>query len=506
MKVFLRTVAASLGMTTLCLLWVVGPLASPARNVIYHWSGPPATIFVPVILDFVGCWLLLGVLFVLGERYQPFRLYLWTCIPLLLPWILLKNATVLGVISIPTWASWLLLASSLIALPLRLTLWRRALQLFFEPLQGFMYTLFCFAAVPGLIMLCQLLWFWPQARGLNSEGSGRPVPRAALSGSTGPRVIWILFDELSYSQVYEQRYPGLKLPAFDQLASQGTIFTHVIPAGFHTEEVLPALMTGRPVDRISSSAAGLLSTHTTGGSWKKFDQHQTVFQDAVDAGYRAGIAGWYNPYCRILPDVLDRCFWAYSQPMVNHMNSSFSVRENLIAPFRTLGDEPLRLHLEEFRELSQAADAMLHDPSLNFILLHMPIPHPMGIYNRAAGNFAIEPTSYIDNLALADLYLAHVRDALERSGEWDSSTIIVMGDHSWRTHLWMKTGGWTAEDQRASHGGQFDDRPAYIVKLPYQHRPARIDSPVEALRTRQMVDAMIHGKISDADGLAAWAR
>ena len=46
-----------------------------------------------------------------------------------------------------------------------------------------------------------------------------------------PRVIWILFDELSYQQVYERRLPGLQLPAFDALAAQATVFTHAVPAG-----------------------------------------------------------------------------------------------------------------------------------------------------------------------------------------------------------------------------------------------------------------------------------
>jgi arylsulfatase A-like enzyme len=150
---------------------------------------------------------------------------------------------------------------------------------------------------------------------------------------------------------------------------------------------------------------------------------------------------------------------------------------------------------------------MLQDSFLDFILLHLPVPHPWGIYNRATGNFATEHASYIDNLALADRYLAHVREVLERNGEWDTSTIILLGDHSWRTQLiWLKSEGWTPEDQLASRGGQFDDRPAYIIKLPYQRRSARIDSPFEAVRTRQLLDAIIQNKITSPESLSAWAR
>jgi hypothetical protein len=107
---------------------------------------------------------------------------------------------------------------------------------------------------------------------------------------------------------------------------------------------------------------------------------------------------------------------------------------------------------------------------------------------------------------LADAYLAHVRELLEQRGEWDSSAIVVMGDHSWRTEMiWMRTAYWTAEDQAASHGGHFDDRPAYIVKLPHQSEAARVDAPFAATRTRALFDGILDGSIRSAAELSAFA-
>ena len=37
------------------------------------------------------------------------------------------------------------------------------------------------------------------------------------------------------------------------------------------------------------------------------------------------------------------------------------------------------------------------------------------------------------NLALCDDYLGHVRKELEDNGTWDSTTLVLMGDNSWRT-------------------------------------------------------------------------
>jgi arylsulfatase A-like enzyme len=169
--------------------------------------------------------------------------------------------------------------------------------------------------------------------------------------------------------------------------------------------------------------------------------------------------------------------------------------------------EDKKFHQIDYRDLFTAADTLLTNPSASFTFLHMPVPHPPGIYDRKKAALTTGSSSYIDNLALADQYLAHVRLVLEQRGEWDSTTIVVMGDHSWRTQLvWIKWDGWTREDQVASHGVQFDDRPAYIVKLPNQQQPARIDDRFEAIRTRALFDGIMSNRIKTPEDLAAWVR
>ena len=104
--------------------------------------------------------------------------------------------------------------------------------------------------------------------------------------------------------------------------------------------------------------------------------------------------------------------------------------------------------------------------------------------------------SYIDNLALADLYLGHIRELLESQGQWDSGVVMVMGDHSWRTDLiWKSSAGWTEEDEAANRDAAFDDRPAYVVKMPNQHDAARVDGTFDAIHTRALMDAMMRGRV-----------
>jgi hypothetical protein len=108
-------------------------------------------------------------------------------------------------------------------------------------------------------------------------------------------------------------------------------------------------------------------------------------------------------------------------------------------------------------------------------------------------------------LNLADHYLAHVRSILQKRGEWDSSIILVMGDHSWRTRaIWAASATWTPEENAASDGGKFDDRPAYILKLAHQRQAFRIDDSYPILRTRALLDAIMNHTIRSPQDLVHW--
>ncbi|MEO6910882.1 MAG: hypothetical protein ABI158_08160, partial [Edaphobacter sp.] len=256
--------------------------------------------------------------------------------------------------------------------------------------------------------------------------------------------------------------------------------------------------------------------------WEAFDPHKTVFQDALNAGYSTAVAGWYNPYCRILAPVLDRCFWTFQLPYPGGMVLERPISRNILLPLVRRIHAAISLlshpsaglpkdtlegdqHIADYLELRKAGDSMLADADASFVLLHMPIPHPEGIYDRRNTTLSSIGGSYVDNLALADAYLAHVRGLLQQRGEWDSSTIVIMGDHSWRTSfIWSKMEGWTAEDNAASHGGQFDDRPAYIVKLPQQQHALRIDAPFKAIHTRSLLDALLTDQFHNAKDLKIW--
>ncbi len=171
-------------------------------------------------------------------------------------------------------------------------------------------TILVFAGLFGVFILSQL------AFAAGSPPPGQFPLNQSLAVTTQPhRIIWIVFDELSYQQTFGRRFPGLQLPAFDALAATATNFTQAQTFDLRTQVVLPGLFTGQTYDDMKTTPAVELSVHNADtGQWQIFDQHNTVFQDALNAGYNTAIAGWYNPYCRIVPAVVDNCYWTSASP------------------------------------------------------------------------------------------------------------------------------------------------------------------------------------------------
>jgi hypothetical protein len=125
-----------------------------------------------------------------------------------------------------------------------------------------------------------------------------------------PLLVWIIFDELSHDQVFEHRAADLNLPNFDALRSQSTLFTDTQPAGYHTVQIIPSLLTGKTVDGIRYNFHNRLWVHHENESgWVPINGADTVFGDAQAAGWRTAAVGWYNPYCAIYSSAIQNCFW-----------------------------------------------------------------------------------------------------------------------------------------------------------------------------------------------------
>jgi Sulfatase len=513
------------GVATLCSLSTLGLIVAPNHDAIYHLDGPVSALIVPALFNLLLVTLLLTLFLSLANATPRGEAAAWIIFLGAMPWIALRNISTLYGVNLSRGLSFTVFAMCLASIVTFCLRWNPTRSPSYARARIIGTSVFSCVAIFGLILVLQTLWMGWQARHLNDISSVAPPPAQPLAAHR-PLVLWIVFDELSYDQVYGSRYPGLELPTLDSFAQQSTVFTRIVPAGTYTEAILPALISGVPDDRISSSSDGqhlylhMPANPDAAAHWQPFNPDQTVFAEARSLGYHPAIVGWYNPYCRLLSNQLSSCAWATHAlgiyPGTTILDNLFysTVRQlhkipHFLFPHHFRSDDHIiaaQLHIDDYKQLYAAADKTLADLSQDFVFLHLPIPHPSGIYDRPRGVLTTGPSTYIDNLALVDKYLAHLRQTLQQQHEWDDATILIMGDHSWRTQLlWESSPDWSPEEQRASHGGKFDDRPFFALKLPQQQTPATISSTVHALDTKPLLDALLHHQIQTPQQLNAWA-
>jgi hypothetical protein len=513
------------GAATVMFLGFLWPLQAYLGANSFHLEGSVGAIVGPVLLEFAVVWMVVTLCLVRRTRHVQLRRCLWAVLFV----VMLRQVVEYWYWTRPSWPPVPSRVDELFVVLLLLVLgcavWlRQTSPAWLTPAARYAKTMLVFAAFNGAIILVAIGAKWWRARNLNTP---RQLHHESASIATPrKRIVWLVLDELSYNQVYEHRFPGLALPAFDELAGQATVFTNVQPEGVNTEEVLPALISGVPTKAVRWPLQGapLYQENENTDTWQAFDPANSVFQDALNEGYRTAVSGWYVPYCRIMSNVLDQCYWSNLSPVIPSVNlfsghtfgwnakvlASATMRTRLselkLAPRPVLEDLQTDAHREVYQRIAARGDAMLNDPSLSFVMIHLPIPHPKGFYDRMTHNFSYRSNGYIDSLALCDVYLAHLMELLKKNGTWDDTTLVVMGDHSWRVGIFWLRDYLTSEEDVASSHEHYDPRPGYIVKLAGQSSPARIDAPFQTIRTRALFDAVMRGQIVTPEQLQAWAK
>jgi hypothetical protein len=495
----IRRLPQCIGLASLILIPNYCDLLSGGPNVRFHALYPVTNICLALITDIV----VLGLaLFAVRMLLRPTRLYPWArlLVMMLAPPVLLERSRPLLPFNLQQ-GTLLLLALAWIALLLLLLLdfpklYKLAIQL--GDAVGI------FAAAFALCSIVQILVVLPWHPGPQEI---HPTWANAQQARTHPRVVWILFDELSYDQTFGHRAHDLALPNLDLLRSQSTLFTDVQPAGFKTAKVIPSLFTGRIVDDLNFRFNNkLLAHYADARGWHPLDGTGTVFDDAKQAGWRTAIAGWYNPYCTVYPKVLDSCYSSYDDPLIVDTGQGTGFWENVWRPLHQIATEaystPLATdqgcsfsitqRLKSYHSLQQQSLDLLDRDQADLIFLHLPIPHSPNIWNRLNGDYIKTcGSSYLDNLALVDRSLGAIMAELQRSPRWKDTTLIVQGDHSWRIMLWKDQMGWTDEDDQASHD-VFDPRPALLIHTPGQTQPQTDARPLSLLYVHTAIEDALH--------------
>ena len=410
--------------------------------------------------------LLPALLFVRNLNVIPFDMPGWVVTALCLLWI---GTVVFLVVQLPPAAQWLHKAGSAL-------------------LTGFV--------VFALVMTAQLtraaLWRpGPQA-------FANHIPQAA---PTRPRLVWVLFDELSYKYVFETRDSSLHLPNFDRLRRVSTLYTDVTPIAYRTTRVVPSLMLGRNVTDVEYTPANEYLVQIDNGHWERFNVDASLIGMAKQHGLSISIVGWYIAYCPVFAGVATECYWNNEDAQdrgPTSLEASFAANiefplrmmfEQLLSPSRAWADEGrwnAEGHIDSVKDVSQHALEALATSQADIIYLHIPSPHPPAFWNRNSCSYTTGG-SYLDSLDYTDRLLGQMLDMLEKQPRWASTMLIVQGDHSWRTQMWRPLPSWSAEDERISHGGQWDPRPMLMVHAPGQQSPSSVNAPTSILHVHDLV-------------------
>jgi hypothetical protein len=497
----LKKFGQCLGLASLILVISYGDLLGGGYDARMHVPFPLNGIVWAQLTDIV----LLGLLlFAIISPLSRTRLYPWVklLLAIVVPPYLLEILR--AVMAVPVGRGmFLLIAIVWMAIVLLLLLkyklvYRRLMRI--GDFAGVFLAVFC------LCSMLQLLWVLRWSPGPHAQtatwGTMAQPPREH------PRLVWIIFDELSYDQIYEHRANDLALPSFDALRAESTVYTDAQPIGDRTVKIIPSLLSGHIVTAFDFTSDNRFLVHDQGThGFTRMTGSDTVFGDAQKNGWRTAAVGWYNPYCTLFAGAIDDCYWMNVDRFDGPMVQDASYWSNVWSPLKQTGEQIMMpTHAQEdictygvqqryktYIDLQQHTAQVLKADQADFVFLHLPVPHSPNIWSRAHGAFTNQcGSSYLDSLSLADRELGSILATLQSSPRWNDTTLIVQGDHSWRTYLWNDEAAWTAEDAQASRAG-FDPRPAVIVHHAGQTQPQINATPWSLINIHAVVEQVLHG-------------
>ena len=337
-------------------------------------------------------------------------------------------------------------------------------------------------------------------------------PSACSNSGSNRRIVWILFDELSYHQTFDHPVPGIKLPNFDRLRAESISLSNLKPSGIYTVLIIPGLFLGRRIDNIRSTIdGGLLHKDESQNRYLAYDPYATLFGLAQRNKWNTGVDGWTIPYCRILGPVLNDCSWvpallpteAYGATEERSMLANAAVLAGSflpkqLSPITSFPDE----HIGIFRSVMARTQSVIECNQIGFLFIHLNVPHPPGIYDRNRHMLRVGGT-YLDNLVLSDDTLGALLHQIDLSPSATQTTVIVSSDHSWRIPIWKHSEFWSNEEENAS-GGIFDDRPVFLVHFPGQSSGSEVNSALPELLEHDIIAGMLLRKINNSTDLAGF--
>ena len=170
----------------------------------------------------------------------------------------------------------------------------------------------------------------------------------------------------------------------------------------------------------------------------------------------------------------------------------------------TLDSYIQRRQVKQYFKIRDRAYTDIRDPRIDLLFVHFPAPHLVPIYNRRRRDFTLDNSlDYFDNLALVDRTVGEIRAGLEKSGLWNSTSLIITSDHGLRPNVWRGRLGWTPRLDELTESGQSPLVPL-IVKLAGKDQGAVYDPMISNVICGDLALAILSGKVSTSADAIAW--
>ena len=330
--------------------------------------------------------------------------------------------------------------------------------------------------------------------GRTTQYADGPLAPRAPQG-TRPRVVWIVFDELDYRLAFPDRPANLPLPNFDRMRAESFFAENATPPADNTLYSMNSLLTGVNI----TSIATLDASHATANG-VPLTSLPTIFSAVHGMGENAAVDAWYLPYCRLFAEDLAACSSHDLENSSSDIQGTFggfaSQQQSLFEyGYVSIFRQSLRARhrARMIQAMTSESQCYAADPSFDFVLLHLPAPHPPHFYDRFSGNFtrrAAGPAGYPDSLALADRMLGDIRDSMTRAGLWDKTSVLVSSDHPYRASV--------------SVDGKTDPRVPFALKLAGQTSIAAYPSLLHTIVTKPLLEAILRGQIESQEQAVKW--
>jgi hypothetical protein len=525
----LKRAAIALSIANLCFLYVWGEvllLASDRRMAYFLQRAPEPSLLWALITDVVLLAAGIFALLTLREVLRGRRRWAVSAIAALITAFGLYqlqrsfNGWLYGVIS-PVAILWirLLAATALLVFVAR---WPRRAAPALRACLLIMAPLFFVYAAQGL-----WLYYGPPARRLvRGDATAR-----LFKGGQRQRIIWIIFDELDGRLLFDARPRRIQLPEFDRLRSETLSADRVKSPAHNTLSAIPSLLLSKtvPADEDVDLKAALVRVRFSGcQQFVRLTSQPNIFQRVRALGLNTAVAGWYHPYCRLFGGDLNACvtenglmdaagiheylrsrsFLQKAVYLANWQARSFPLNDRYywIRTIPQQGRLNRELHIARVVALENEMMPLLENRQLNFVFLHLPVPHPLGIWDPQSSRFTTDrEANYADNLALADRILGQIRAKLEQTGDWNRSTILVSADHPYRTEHWLtsKEIPPSPEMLRLTHD-RWQPYIPFLLKLPGQTTGVAYHREFNSVLSADLLMAALEGSVETPEEAVHW--